>query len=236
VFHAKILNKSVPYVLASLAVIGISLVTLLGPGVAYGGSTGSSQGAEASPPSAASSSSAVARRLVLDNGGTTARYVVTERTLGMNEGHEVAGSASSVSGQVALDGSGNPVGDLSRVTVDVRSFETDEPARDEVIRATILDTNDYPTSEFRLTRLQGFDTWPTAGDANFRACGELSIHGAQRPVCLDGVGHFTPNSVSGTLSGALSLRDFAIPVPQLGPLATIEDNIQLELDFRGRLS
>jgi polyisoprenoid-binding protein YceI len=163
------------------------------------------------------------------------RYTIRETNLGTAAVHEVVGVATGVSGRVLLDSGGVPVRDQSQITLDLRTLRTDQLARDEVLQATTLDTQQYPTSQFSPTSIEGLGTWPAQGNANFRVCGQLSLHGSQHPFCLGAVGQFTPDAVSGTASAELSLSEFGIAAPQLGPLLAIDDRVSLEMEFRAQL-
>jgi polyisoprenoid-binding protein YceI len=163
---------------------------------------------------------------------STARYLVHEAMLGEGKVNDIVGTASGVSGEVAFDASGEPLAGQSRIALDLRDLKTDQPMRDQILRATALDTDEYPTSQFIPTSVDGLDTWPTAGDAAFRMCGQLALHGSLRPACLDVNAHFASDgSVEGHATATLSMADFGITPPQLGPLATIQDTVGLQVDF-----
>jgi hypothetical protein len=64
----------------------------------------------------------------------------------------------------------------------------------------------------------------------------LTLHGSARPLCLNGVGHFAARTISGSASGELSMTDFGINPPQLGPLVAIDDKVELRIEFRADVS
>lgn len=184
---------------------------------------------------AVSAATAGVRTLSFPSDSSTIRYDVRETMLGSSQVHKVVGTASGVSGRMAFDADLALVPEQSRITVDMSTLQTDQAARDEIVRTTTLDAGKYPTSEFLPTDLKGLNGWPIDGDAQFDICGELILRGAQRPLCFRVDGHFAASGVSGTAAGAVSLDNFGINVPQLGVLAAIQDSVTVELDFRAEL-
>jgi polyisoprenoid-binding protein YceI len=176
----------------------------------------------------------IGHSLVFSSGLSEARYRVREAMLGTSDVHEVLGAASGVSGSVAVDPNGTVLADRSRIAIDLRTLQTDQSARDEIVRNTTLDTPRYPVSEFYPTGFDDLGAWPTDGDAHFGMNGDLVLHGVRQPMRLEVVGHFTPDGVTGTASGTVSLAAFGIDAPQLGPLVAVQDAVAIELDFRAQ--
>ncbi|MCA9631129.1 MAG: YceI family protein [Myxococcales bacterium] len=92
---------------------------------------------------------------------------------------KVRGRFSSWRGELHLD-----TADLTRseveVSIDATSIDTGVADRDNHLRSPdFLDAEQFPELSFKSTRIEG------AGDRTFRLHGELTIHGASRPVSLE---------------------------------------------------
>jgi polyisoprenoid-binding protein YceI len=72
---------------------------------------------------------------------------------------------------------------LVEATIDARSIDTDDDARDEHLRSPdFLDVERYPTITFRSTRIE------RAGSGRWKVVGNLTLHGTTREVVLDVAG------------------------------------------------
>lgn len=90
----------------------------------------------------------------------------------------VKGEFDKVSGSVDFD-SANPAASSIDVSIDVASISTREPQRDGHLKsADFLDVEKYPNITFRSKKVA------PDGKDNFRAVGDLSIHGVTREVTL----------------------------------------------------
>ncbi len=76
----------------------------------------------------------------------------------------VAGTFGIRSGQIRIGA--DPLTSTAAVVIDVASFHTDKPKRDQdVASKRFLDAADHPTIEVRLTEIQSrADGWDVAGD------------------------------------------------------------------------
>lgn len=140
----------------------------------------------------------------------------------------VTGRTKKVSGDFTVDGLTLTA---AKVTVDVDSIATDEPARDSYFRSTALETDRFPEATFVLTQPVTADGAPTAGAVQtLRVTGELTLHGVTKTVtaalqvALDGNG--------GTLTGSIPITfsDFGVEAPSLG-FVTVEKTGSVEFSL-----
>jgi polyisoprenoid-binding protein YceI len=145
---------------------------------------------------------------------------------------KVRGRFSSVNGTIQLaPRSGLP--NAVDVTIDGSSIDTHEPQRDEHLRSSdFLDVATFPTITFRSTKITG------TPDA-FKIHGDLSIHGATRPVVLEASVEGLGNDPWGNLRvgyeahAKISRKEFGLTWNQMleaGGVA-VGDEVQIELSI-----
>ncbi|MFF1878011.1 YceI family protein [Leifsonia sp. NPDC058230] len=137
----------------------------------------------------------------------------------------VTGRTSKVSGDLTVDGLTLT---QAKVTVEVGSIATDEPARDAYFRSSALQTDKFPQATFTLTQPVTATGTPKPGDVQtLQATGELSLHGVTKPVTVElQVGL---NGNAGQLSGSIPITfaDFGVDAPDLG-FVTVEKTGSVE--------
>jgi polyisoprenoid-binding protein YceI len=90
----------------------------------------------------------------------------------------VRGGFRSLNGTVVFDPA-DPAGSSIETVIDAASINTNDDQRDNHLRsADFLDVEKYPTITFKSTRIE------QAGDDEWKATGDLTIHGVTRTVVL----------------------------------------------------
>jgi polyisoprenoid-binding protein YceI len=90
----------------------------------------------------------------------------------------VRGGFRSVNGSVVFDPDNLAASSIEAV-IDAASINTNDDQRDAHLRsADFLDVEKYPTITFKSSKVE------PAGDGEWKATGDLSIHGVSRPVVL----------------------------------------------------
>lgn len=152
-----------------------------------------------------------------------AGYRVKEILFGQST--TAVGRTNAVTGQLAI--AGTKVTDAS-FTVDMTQVRSDQSRRDGQFRGRIMETDQFPTSTFKLASPVDLGTIP--GDqqpASYTVTGDLTLHGTTRPVTfkLDARRNGATIEVNGTIP--ITFADWKIPNPSLGPADT-EDHGELE--------
>jgi polyisoprenoid-binding protein YceI len=131
----------------------------------------------------------------------------------------------------------NPLDSSVAVDVDMASVDTADAGRDEDLRsAAYLDVAQFPHMRYRSTGLR-------TGDGRLIVDGELTLHGATRPVSLDvevnGIGD---NGKGGKVAGfsartQISRSDFGINLrlPLTGGGVVVGDRIDIALEIEAVL-
>ncbi len=175
--------------------------------------------------------------LVVGPDGNEARYRVREQLARISFRSDAVGSTRRVQGQIVFDGAGRVMTELSRFVVDLASLQTDQDRRDNYVRRNTLVTDSFPTLTLVPRQLVGLQfPLPTAGEHEFRMVTDMTLRGVTRPVAWDVTAIFTPHGVSGLATTRFDFATFAIPIPRVASVLSVEDDIRLEYQFRLVLS
>jgi polyisoprenoid-binding protein YceI len=171
-------------------------------------------------------------RLTLSEDASKASYRAREQLVGRALPNDAIGTTQAVSGAIVLNQDGTVLGDQSAITVDLRSLQSDESRRDGFIQRSTLQTDQYPTATFVPRAVEGLPSpLPTSGTAMFQLSGDLTVHGATRPVTWEVAAQFDQQAISGTANTTFKLTDFGMTPPKAGPVLSIEDSLGLQVDF-----
>jgi polyisoprenoid-binding protein YceI len=223
-----------PAFLALVAATVLVVVTLVSPLVIV-------VAAPAAPrPAAGSTARSVANldstRVDLTAGASEARYRAQE-TLSGRGFNEAVGRTSGVTGSIVLNPDGTVAADQSTITVEMSSLTSDSGTRDNYIKRTTLQTQQYPTADFTVTSAPGLPMpLPSSDTVSFQLVGDLTVHGVTRPTTWDATATFADGQVTGTASTTVLISDFGMEPPKAGPVLSIEDGVKLELDVKGSVA
>jgi polyisoprenoid-binding protein YceI len=180
--------------------------------------------------------------------GTKARYVVAERLVGVDFGSDAVGTTEGITGTIVLKADGTIDASQSKITIDMKSFKSDQGLRDMFLQMSILETAKFPTLEFVPTKAVGIPfplpqgtpipnspiVMPQA--AGFDLVGDMTLHGVTKEVTWRVVSTISADEVSGRATTTVTFDTFGITKPAVPLLASVEDDIRLELEFRGKRS
>lgn len=185
----------------------------------------------ASPSSVTAPTSVGSGRFTIVPAESEARYVAREQLAANTIQSDATGSTKDVSGQIIVGPSGQ-IATGSRIIVGLQNLASDRSQRDNYIKRNTLQTDQFATVEFTPTEVQGL-AWPVpmSGEATFMLVGDMVVHGVTKPATWDVAGTFTAQDVTGKASTVVRLDTFGMRKPQVPVVASIEDDIRLELDF-----
>ena len=188
------------------------------------------------PPAGASTQSASSSgdvlTCVLVQGKSTAQYKVREQLAKFNFPTDAIGKTQDVSGTIAFKQDGSVDQSVSKFVVGLASLQTDQSMRDNYVRRSILQTDQYPQAVFVPTQADGFpNPLPQSGTVAFKLTGNLTIRDVTKPVTLDVNGTVQNNSFTGTATTSFKFEDFNLSQPQVPVVLSVVDNINLELDI-----
>lgn len=161
---------------------------------------------------------------------SVARYRAQEElaSIGANE---AVGETSAFVRQILLDADGTPL-PCSRFDVDLRTLTSDESRRDNFLYNNTLETGQYPLATFILTGVEGLDGPLPEGEAtSVTLIGNLTIHGVEKSVAWDATVTRDGHALTGTASLQFNMADFNIQEPVVGPVLSVDETIQLEVEI-----
>jgi polyisoprenoid-binding protein YceI len=202
------------------------------------GGTAQGQGKPAAPPPPPLPTFDTGKPAKLEIFEARARYKVQEQLVGVDFPNEAVGSTQAVKGTLIIAPDGSVTG--SKIVVDMRTFESDQELRDNYIRTRVLETDKFPTLEFVPKRVVGLTpplpSPPQAQAIGFKLVGDMTIRGVTKEVAWRVVGTLRGATVAGSATTTASFSEFNLPKPSVRLLLSVEDQIQLEVEFRATRS
>lgn len=171
-------------------------------------------------------------RLTLVKDRSEARFLSRETIANVPLPRDAIGTTKVISGVLAISGDGKVLRDQSKFTVDMASLQSGSANRDRDIKARTLEVGKYPTSEFVVTEVKGLPSpLPTSGVLKFQLIGDMTLHGATKPVTWDVTAQMNEGGMIGRASAAVRFADFNMTRPLTAVVLSIEDTVRLEVDF-----
>ena len=142
------------------------------------------------------------------------------------------GRTPDVEGSLTLSGSQVTA---VEITADLTSLESDDDRRDGQLRRQAIQTEQFPTSTFRLTSPIDLGAVPADGQAmQATATGELTLHGVTKTVEVPIEARLSGDVVTVTGSIEIQFADYDIEQPTSFIVLSIEDHgtMEFQLHFR----
>jgi polyisoprenoid-binding protein YceI len=172
-------------------------------------------------------------RIVPDQ--TEASYEVQEQFLNRDLPNMAVGKTNTVEGEFQFSLDGKPTGQVTKFTVDLRTLTSDESRRDNRIRRQWLESEKYPTAEFVSTEAQNLPASYAEGqEVSFKLVGNLTIREITRPVTFDVTGKLVGDTVTGTASTQILMKDFGFDPPSVAGMLTVKDGVTIRVNFTAK--
>jgi polyisoprenoid-binding protein YceI len=172
-------------------------------------------------------------RIVPDQ--TEASYEVQEQFLNRDLPNMAVGKTNTVEGEFQFSLDGKPTGQVTKFTVDLRTLTSDETRRDNRIRRQWLESEKYPTAAFISTEAQNLPASYTEGqEVSFKLVGNLTIREITRPVTFDVTGKLVGDTVTGTASAQILMKDFGFDPPDIAGMLTVKDGVTIRVNFTAK--
>jgi carboxymethylenebutenolidase len=123
---------------------------------------------------------------------------------------------------------------LNEIKIDARTFATDSDSRDSAIQSYILETDEYPYITFNPKDISGLpETFSSEENYGLDITGDLTVKDTTREVTFDAKISYSESEdeISGVASTTIEYANFGISIPDLDFIASIEDQLDLKLDF-----
>jgi polyisoprenoid-binding protein YceI len=152
--------------------------------------------------------------------GSQAGYRVQEVLAGQN--NTAVGRTSSVTGNMQI--TGTTVSAASFV-VDLRTVASDQSQRDAQFNGRIMNTAQFPTATFTLTKPIALGQVPRVNQTiDVKAVGTLTMHGVTKPVTVTMQARDTGSTIEATGQIPVTFSDWNIANPSFGSFVKTEDN------------
>lgn len=165
--------------------------------------------------------------------GTVARYKVREQLAGISFPSDAVGTTTAITGAIVI----NPDGSLdlkqSKITVDLKTIKSDQSMRDGYVQNNTLEVEKFPTLTFIPRRVVGLQL-PPAQQAGFQLVGDMTLHGVTKEVTWNVVSTFGNDAVAGRATTSFTFDTFGLKKPSLMRLLSVDDKIELEIEFRSK--
>jgi polyisoprenoid-binding protein YceI len=166
---------------------------------------------------------------------TEASYEVQEQFLNRDLPNQAIGKTNAVTGEFQFSLDGKPNGKITNITVDLSKLASDEGRRDNRIRTQWLESSKYPNAVFVSTEAQGLPESYTEGqDVSFKLTGDMTIRDITKPVTFDVTGKLVGDTITGSATTQILMKDFGIDPPSIAGMLTVKDGVTVKLNFTAK--
>jgi polyisoprenoid-binding protein YceI len=145
----------------------------------------------------------------------------------------VVGATNQVAGEIAVNTADPSQSRVGTIQVNARTLATDNDFRNRAIANRILTTDQYEFITFEPTALSGLPASGAIGESySFQMTGNLTIRDVTREVTFDvTVTPSAPGRLEGTAVSTVRYPDFGLAIPSVPQVASVEEDVRLELQF-----
>ena len=162
---------------------------------------------------------------------SVAGYRVREQLANLPAQSDAVGRTSQVTGSITIESSGSTTTvTAGTLTVDTTSITSDKTQRDNRLRSEGLQTDQYPTATFTLTKPVDVPAAALAGTASsVTLTGDLTLHGVTKSVEIPAQAQLVNGTIQVAGSISFPLSDYSITAPNIGGvIVSIADTGTLE--------
>jgi polyisoprenoid-binding protein YceI len=164
-----------------------------------------------------------------------ASYEVQEQFLNRDLPNQAIGTTNAVEGEFQISLDGKPSGQVTKITVDLSKLTSDESRRDNRIRRQWLESEKYPNAVFTSTEATGLpDSYTEGQEVNFKLTGNMTIRDVTKPVTFDVTGKLEGDTITGSATTQIMMKDFGIDPPSIAGMLTVKDGVTVKLLFTAK--
>ncbi len=164
-----------------------------------------------------------------------ASYEVQEQFLSRDLPNQAIGNTNAVTGEFQFSLHGKPSGKVTNITVDLSKLTSDESRRDNRIRTQWLESSKFPNAVFTSTDAQGLpETYTEGQDVSFKLTGNMTIRDVTKPVTFDVTGKLVGDTITGSATSQILMKDFGIDAPSIAGMLTVKDGVTIKLNFTAK--
>jgi polyisoprenoid-binding protein YceI len=171
-------------------------------------------------------------RLVIDPANSSVEIRVREQLAALPSMSDAVLTTKKVSGEIGLSPDGR-ITATSLITVDLESLESDEARRDNFIKQNTLETQRFPTAEFKVLRTAGLAIpIPRSGDFQFTLISTVKVHGVEHDVAWAVTATRAGRELKATATTTVHFADFGMERPSAAVVLTVQDDIRVSVKLR----
>ncbi len=169
--------------------------------------------------------------LQIAQGQSKASFIIDEVLNG--KPNKVVGTTDQVAGEIAVDPNDPSKSRVGTIQVEARALTTDSGMRNRTIANRILQTSQYEFITFAPSRLTGLPQQAAVGQSyTFQIVGNLTIRGVTKEVTFDVTAKAaSATRLEGTAKTTINYSDYGIRIPQVPQVASVANQVGLQLDF-----
>ena len=160
-----------------------------------------------------------------------ARFIIDEVLNGAPK--TVVGVTDQVAGEIAIYPDDPASSVIGPILVNARALSTDNDFRNRAIKNRILSTDDYEFVTFTPNEITGLPESVSVGESfTFQIVGDLTVRDVTREVTFDAaVTPISETELEGTATTIILYADFGLSIPEAPAVASVDDEVRLEIDF-----
>lgn len=160
-----------------------------------------------------------------------ARFLIDEVL--NNAPKTVVGATSQVAGEIAIDPANPDLTRIGVIQISARDLTTDSEFRNRAIKNSILDTDQYELITFTPSEVIGLPDSASVGEGyTFQIVGDLTIRDVTQRVTFEvSANAASDQRLEGTATATINYADFGISIPQVPQVASVAEQVRLELEF-----
>ena len=158
-----------------------------------------------------------------------ARYVVDEELASIGANTAI-GRTNAFTGQILIDDESMPAA-CSRFDVDMRTLVSDSSRRDNFLRGSTLQSDQFPIATFILRAVEDLESALDNEERTFTLIGDLVFRGQTQLVAWEATAALDGDELAGSAFIEFDMIDFGIDKPIVGSVVSIDDTIRLEVNI-----
>lgn len=188
-------------------------------------------------PSQVALAAAPAQRYIIAASDSEVVYRVNEVLFREGNRLNVAvGRTREVRGEVVVDRANPRNSRIGTITVNISTFQSDSPRRDNAIRTRWLESARFPSAEFRPKEIDGLPaTYAEGQQLRLKVIGDLKVRDVTKPTTFEMTVMLRGSTLTGAATAMIKMTDFGFDPPSIFGILRTEDEVRLELQFVARL-
>ena len=164
-------------------------------------------------------------------GESEARFIIDEVL--NDQPKTVIGTTRQVAGQIAIDPENPAESRVGVIQINARDLTTDSEFRNRAIKNQILQTDQYEFITFSPTEITGLPSSGVVGQSyTFQMVGDLTIGDVTKQATFEVTTRAaSEDRLTGTATTTIAYADYGISIPQVRQVASVDDQVRLELEF-----